>query len=75
MQPNAADSDDPLLTTKEAAARLGLKPKTLRAWRCNERGPDYVKHGTKRGRGGLVFYEKSVIDAYRRSLTHVTPED
>ena len=28
-----------VLTTKEAAAFLGLKPQTLRCWACYEKGP------------------------------------
>lgn len=28
-----------ILTTREAAAFLGLKPQTLRCWACYEKGP------------------------------------
>jgi predicted DNA-binding transcriptional regulator AlpA len=31
-----------LLTTKEAAALLGMKPSTLRDWRCSRIGPPFI---------------------------------
>lgn len=34
-----------MLTTKQAADRLGLKPGTLEAWRVRGGGPVYVKLG------------------------------
>jgi predicted site-specific integrase-resolvase len=34
-----------MLTTKQAADRLGLKPGTLEAWRVRGGGPVYVKFG------------------------------
>jgi excisionase family DNA binding protein len=37
--------DKPLLTTKEAAAWLGLNPNTLEKWRVHGGGPIYRKHG------------------------------
>ena len=47
-----------ILTTEEAATRIGMKPQTLRNWRRQGKGPDWVKISTK------VFYEANVIDAY-----------
>jgi excisionase family DNA binding protein len=38
-------SDKPFLTTKEAAAWLGLTPNTLEKWRVHGGGPAYRKHG------------------------------
>jgi hypothetical protein len=38
-----AGTSDPLLTTKEAAAMLRLKPTTLSKWRWEKRGPQYVR--------------------------------
>ena len=35
----------PFLTTKEAAAWLGLAPDTLEKWRVKGGGPPYRKHG------------------------------
>lgn len=31
------------LTTREVAADLGLKPKTIRAWRLDGKGPPFKK--------------------------------
>ena len=40
-----ATPDRPFLTTKEAAAWLGLTPNTLEKWRVHGGGPPYRKHG------------------------------
>jgi hypothetical protein len=39
------DSGVPLVPSEVAAARLGLKPGTLAAWRSEKRGPKYFKIG------------------------------
>ena len=39
------DLINPPLTETQAAARLGLKVATLRAWRSQGRGPAYVRLG------------------------------
>jgi predicted DNA-binding transcriptional regulator AlpA len=39
------DDDDRFLTEKQAAARLGLNPKTLCVWRAERKGPSYLKCG------------------------------
>ena len=36
---------NPLLSTAEAAAMLGVKPQTLRKWRWAGGGPAYVRQG------------------------------
>ena len=36
----------PLLTGPQAAIYLGIKPNTLRRWRCSGRGPRYVRLGS-----------------------------
>lgn len=36
-----------LLTTKEAAAQLGVSPRTLQAWRYEGKGPDYLRFSHK----------------------------
>jgi excisionase family DNA binding protein len=38
-------SEKPFLTTKEAAAWLGLTSNTLEKWRVQGGGPPYRKHG------------------------------
>lgn len=49
-----------LLTDKEAAAILNVKPNTLAAWRCTKRveGPRYVKMG------GAVRYPLAELEAF-----------
>lgn len=61
-----------LLTTKEAAAMLGIKPQTLRKWRMKGYGPRPVK-GLPRGFGNPVYYTKGSLDEFTfrtKSLTN-----
>jgi len=51
--------DDRLLTTEEAASRLGTTRRTLEDWRVRGGGPLYVKL-----RGSMVRYRPSDLDAY-----------
>jgi predicted DNA-binding transcriptional regulator AlpA len=60
-------SDQPL-TELEAAARLGLKVATLRAWRCQGRGPAYVRLGR------AVRYLLADIEEFLNSNRHA-PRD
>ena len=46
-----------MLTTKEAAALLGRPVSTLERWRCEGRGPDYVKQ-----EGGVRYDEAHLRD-------------
>lgn len=50
---------DKLLTTKEAAERLGMASGTLENWRVNGIGPRYVKVGSR-----SIRYEASALDAW-----------
>jgi excisionase family DNA binding protein len=47
-----------LLTTKEAAKFLKISTVTLEKWRCQERGPQYVKLGR------AVRYEREALQRY-----------
>jgi hypothetical protein len=38
-------NEDRSLCTHDAALFLGLSPKTLEAWRLQERGPQYCRYG------------------------------
>ena len=38
-----------LLSTKEAAEKLGLSPGTLEVWRCHGKGGRYIKIGRRVG--------------------------
>ena len=52
--------DDPLLTTEEAAAYLGLAPSTLATWRVRRSdGPRFLKIGRK------VLYPRSELKRFR----------
>jgi len=48
-----------LLTSTEAAQALGIRPATLRVWRCAGHGPRYVRVG--RGRRSPVAYTPESI--------------
>lgn len=51
-----------MLTTKEAAAVLGRPHSTLERWRCEGRGPDYVKE-----EGGVRYHEDDLREYIRRN--------
>lgn len=52
------------LTETEAAARLGLKVATLRAWRNQGRGPAYVRLGR------AIRYLSNDLDEFIQSNRH-----
>lgn len=62
-QTNDTNGNQPL-TESEAAARLGLKVATLRAWRHQGRGPAYVRLGR------AVRYLTTDIDDFIHSNRH-----
>ncbi len=51
-----------MLTTKEAAVLLGRPHSTLERWRCEGRGPDYVKE-----EGGVRYHEDHLREYIRRN--------
>jgi hypothetical protein len=51
-----------MLTTREAAAVLGRPHSTLERWRCEGRGPDYVKE-----EGGVRYHENHLREYIRRN--------
>lgn len=55
-------SGDDLLTSKEAAAILGIHPATLDGWRSRKTGPVWIKLGKKPR--SPVRYKRSDIDDY-----------
>lgn len=50
-----------LLTTKEAAPLVGVRPKTLENWRVLGRGPVHIRAGTR------VAYDVADIEAWKAS--------
>ncbi len=51
-----------MLSTKEAAAYLGVKPDTLRQWRWMGTGPEYKKIGPSPK--ARVRYEPDALEKY-----------
>lgn len=49
---------DELIEATEAAALLRQKPQTLAAWRCDGKGPEFVKIGRR------VLYRRDAISAW-----------
>jgi len=60
---------DSLLTTKQAAALLGLSPKSLRQMRCDSTGPRCLKLGTTKQARSL--YRRSDLERWVRSRVAV----
>ena len=54
--------DDVLLTTEDVATLLNVKPRTLKQWRHERRGPRYVSLGRR-----IVRYRRSDVDEWIRS--------
>jgi hypothetical protein len=44
-KPLDGTNEDRSVCTQDAALFLGLSPKTLEAWRLQERGPQYCRYG------------------------------
>lgn len=52
------------LTERDAAAELGVAPKTLRNWRYDGFGPRYIKVGRS------VRYDTAELDRWCKSRTY-----
>ena len=61
---------DNLVDDKAAAERLGLKPPTLRSWRCRGVGPTFVKLGI--GRNAAVRYDLRDLARFIEHGRHVS---
>jgi len=57
------------LTTEQAAARLGLQPRTLERWRWAGLGPKFRKLG------GAVRYAPQDLDAWADAATRSSTSD
>ena len=51
-----------LLTSPQAATWLNVKPQTLRKWRCQGKGPRFVRLGT--GRQSPAAYRLADLEAW-----------
>ena len=51
------------LTTKQAAAQIGVSPKTLISWRMRRQGPPYRKLGRK------VLYSAAELNRWVKANT------
>jgi hypothetical protein len=56
------------LTETEAAAYLRIRPNTLAVWRCKQRGPQYIKLGSR------VIYDPDDLDAFMTAHKIITQE-
>lgn len=52
-----------LLTPEETAKILGVRPRTLQAWRYKKRGPEFVRLGHK-----TVRYSPTAISTYIKAV-------
>lgn len=59
-----SNSNDEMLTRKQAAELLGIDPHTMACWRSRGTGPAMVKFGA--GRSAGVRYRRSAIEAWIR---------
>jgi predicted DNA-binding transcriptional regulator AlpA len=64
-----SESHSEPLTESEAAACLGLKVATLRAWRHQSRGPTFVRLGR------AIRYLRADIDAFLAANRHRPESD
>ena len=66
-----SERERPLLNELQAAEFLGLKPRTLQAWRWSGGGPRFVRLSAR-----AVRYRQSDLDAYVTArLVHSTSEE
>lgn len=61
------------LNNEAAAAALGISPVTLKIWRCQGKGPRYIKLGESKQAG--VVYEQADIDAWKAARRFTSTSD
>jgi predicted DNA-binding transcriptional regulator AlpA len=66
-------TEDQLLRTPQAAARLGLNSKTLAQWRWRGCGPKFYRIGD--GRHAAIRYRPSDLEAYIASRVATSTSD
>ena len=57
-----------LLTRKQAAVALNMKPQTLAIWACQRRGPAITKFGNR-----CMYLESEILDYIQRNTAQ--PEE
>lgn len=50
-----------ILNSAEAAKLLGIKQSTLRLWRCDGKGPKFIKLGRAK-QSGVAYIERDVLE-------------
>ena len=62
-----------VMSTRDLADMLGLQPQTLRIWRSQGRGPQYIRFGGSKSR---VFYRKIDVEVWleRNTFTSTSEE-
>lgn len=58
-----------MLTTKQAAAYINLRPATLEAWRCRGGGPVFIKLGK------ACRYRMSSLEEFLRNHSHTSTSE
>lgn len=66
---SCVDLDD-LLTNEQTATLLGIKPNTLEIWRCQAKGPVFIKLGTHPS--SPIRYQRSRVKAWIEANTHAS---
>jgi hypothetical protein len=61
-----------VLSSPEAAKRLGIRPGTLRLWRMTGQGPAYVRYSGPRGR---AVYLESAIAEFLQGRSHTSTSE
>lgn len=61
------------LNNEAAAAALGISPTTLKIWRCQGKGPRFIKLGESKQAG--VVYERADIDAWKAARRFASTSD
>ena len=73
MPSTAGTSDNPFLTTEEAALLLRLSPRTLERMRIQGDGPPYFKAGP--GKRSRVLYKKAGLEAWVASFAYASTSE
>lgn len=63
MSNTTASTTDPLMTTEEVAEYLGLAARTVKRWREENSGPQYIRINHK-----CVRYRQSEVDRWLSTL-------